>query len=566
MKRKLVCLLLAFATVFSCFAFAGCSDQSGDKTVESTETDGSSLSTVTLTLWVPTDEDTTEEAILAVEEAINKITKAKFETAIELHAIPSDKYDAAIEARITEIEEHIAFEEEEAARKRKEAASLAAQGITTVPETTAPETTAPEGEDTYVNDIGMQLLKYPKVGEYQMDIFLVRGYENYVSYIDREALSELDSDLTGNSKVLNQYIYPTFLSSAKFEGTTYAIPNNHVVGEYQYLLVNKRLVDELYWDPDDLNTLLKCKDFILDVKARTDVVPMLAPVEASGMKYWSLEQDNAFSLISSQIPTSSTLLTFCMPRSTLAIKGYSDTVHMMKALEEADCFAADPTKVEEFGVGVISGDASVLADYEEDYYVKIYQAPLFTVEEVYNSMFAVSTYTKDVSRSMEIITALNTDPELRTILQYGVEDIHWRVNPENTEVIDVISDDYKMNLVETGNVYMTYPAPGVSREYWEYGKVQNLAAQVDPFLGFDASTFLTEANKADYEELARLSKDVYDRIEAMTADEFAAALTDLRKEIATNETVAKLINKDEPESLSSYYREFYLGNGGQIDE
>ena len=90
--------------MFSCFAFAGCSDQSGDKTVESTETDGSSLSTVTLTLWVPTDEDTTEEAILAGEEAINKITKAKFESAIELHATPSDKYDAAIEARITEIE------------------------------------------------------------------------------------------------------------------------------------------------------------------------------------------------------------------------------------------------------------------------------------------------------------------------------------------------------------------------------------------------------------------------------------------------------------------------------
>ena len=96
--------------------------------------------------------------------------------------------------------------------------------------------------------------------------------------------------------------------------------------------------------------------------------------------------------------------------------------------------------------------------------------------------------------------------------------------------------------------------------------MQNLAAQVDPFLGFDAATYLTEANKADYEELARLSQSVYDRVEAMTADEFAAALTDLRKEIATNETVAKLINKDEPESISSYYREFYLGNGGQIDE
>ena len=91
MKRKLVCLLLAFATVFSCFAFAGCSKGAGDKTVDGTTTDTASLTTVTLTLWLPTDEDTTEEAVLAVQEAINKITKSRFETAIELHAIPRDE-------------------------------------------------------------------------------------------------------------------------------------------------------------------------------------------------------------------------------------------------------------------------------------------------------------------------------------------------------------------------------------------------------------------------------------------------------------------------------------------
>ena len=564
MKRKLVCLLLAFATVFSCFAFAGCTKKSGDTTVEGTTTDSASLSTVTLTLWVPTDEDTTEEALLAVEEAINKITKAKFETAIELHAIPSDEYDAAVDARIKEIEDHIAFEEEEAARKRKEAASLAALGQTMPPETTAPETTAPEGEDTYINDIGMQILKYPEVGEYQMDIFLVRGRENYLSYIDRNALSELDSELVGDSKILTQYIYPTFLSSVKFEGTTYAIPNNHVVGEYQYLLINKRLVDELYWDLDDMTTLLKCQDFIMDVKERTDVVPFLSEVEAAGMRYWS--QDGSFSLIASQIPSSSNLLTFCQPRSSLGIKAYSDTILMMKTLKEAGCIAENPEEVEEFGVGIVAGQASDLAKYEEDYYVKVYQAPLFTEEEVFQAMFAVSTYTKDVGRSMEIITALNTDPELRTVLQYGVEDMHWRVNETNTEVIDVISDEYKMNLLETGNVYMTYPAPGVSKAYWEDGKVQNLAAQTDPFLGFTEETYITEENAADYEELARYSKEVYDRVAAMTAEEFSASLTDLRKEIATNETVAKLVNKEEPVSLASFYREFYLGNGGQIDE
>ena len=106
MKTKILCLLLALVMAMSCFAFAGCSDDD-EGTIEGTDTDETALTTVTLTLWIPTDEDTTEEAILAVQDAINKITKARFETAIELHAIPSDEYEAAVAARFTEIEENI---------------------------------------------------------------------------------------------------------------------------------------------------------------------------------------------------------------------------------------------------------------------------------------------------------------------------------------------------------------------------------------------------------------------------------------------------------------------------
>ena len=564
MKRKLVCLLLAFATVFSCFAFTGCSKEAGDKTVDGTTTDTASLTTVTLTLWLPTDEDTTEEAILAVQEAINKITKSKFETAIELHAIPRDQYAEAIDVRITEIEEHIIFEEEEAKRKREEAKSLAAQGITTAPETTAPETTAPEGEDTYVNDIGMQILKYPEVGEYQMDIFLVQGYENYMSYIDREALAELDEELSGNAKLLRQYIYPTFLSNAKFDGVTYAIPNNHVVGEYQYLLVNKRLVEELYWNPADLKSLLKCKDFILDVKERTDVVPFLAPVDATGTYFWS--DDGSFSVIASQIPSTHTLLSFCPPRNSLTNKSFTDMIYFNKVMKENGCFAEDPSTVKEFGVGVLTGDPSIIDEYGDEYYVSVYKTPSFSAEDIYDNMFAVSTYTKNVSRSMEIITALNTDPELRTILQYGVEGEHWRINEDNPDVIDIISDDYKMNILETGNVYMTYPAAGVSKDVWEYGKTQNLATQISPYYGFNLSDFNTTDIDPYLEQLEQYSKDVFDRIEAMSAQEFSDGLSDLRKEVNANEVVVRLLSQEESLSLYSVYFDFFTDNGGSLED
>lgn len=558
MKRKLMCLLLALAMAFSCFAVVGCSSDE-DETVEGGTTDDTALTTTTLTLWIPTNKNTTEEAILAVQEAINKITKAKYETAIELHAIPYGEYDEAIDARLTEIEEKIAFEAEEAERKRQEAKELAAQGITTaVDETTAEEETEPVEEETYINDIGMTVVKYPEVEDTQMDIFLIRGYENYVSYIERGALSSLDTELTGNSKILKQYIYPTYLTYAKVNGSTYAIPNNHVAGEYKYLLVNKKLADQLYYDPDTLTTLLDCADFIKDVKTYTNVTPLLSETEASGMHYWS--EDGEWSLLASQIPSDAEANTDCAPVNVFSIYEYKSTYALMKELGELGCIASDASKVSEFGVGVIAGTAEDVAQYEDDYYVYVYETPTITTDDVYGSMFGVSTYTKNLTRAMQIITMINTDTELRTILQYGVEDVHWQINDKDDSVIDIISKDYSMNLRDTGNVYMTYPAAGVSMEYWESGKLQNLDSKVSPLLAFEASDYITADTKADFKALAKLSREYAEKLDAMTYEEFDADFYLILNEINQNELIVKMKNAepgDDEVTLASLYSAYY---------
>ncbi len=558
MKTKLLCLLLALVMAMSCFAFAGCSDDD-EGTIEGAATDETLLTTITLALWIPTDEDTTEEAILAVQDAINKITKAKFETAIELHAIPSDEYEAAIDARFTEIEENIAFEKAEAARKKQEAQEMAEQGITTVAEETTAPDAAVEGEDTYVNEIGMTVVRYPEVEANQMDIFLVRGYDNYTKYINEMLLSPLDTELSGDSKILKQYIYPDFLTKAKVMGATYAIPNNHPIGEYQFLLVNKRLVDELYWDPDMLTTLTDCEQFILDVKEYTDVAPFAGEIEPSGIYYWS--EDGEWSIIASQVGADATYNTSVPPQNFFNIPGAVDTMYLQKVLEENDCIVEDPASVEEFGVAIVSGDATVRAQYEDEYYVYVHENPRATEEDLYASMFAVSSYTKSVLRSMEIITLLNTDPELRTILQYGVEDVHWRVNVENEDVIDILSDDYKMNLLETGNVYMTYPAAGVPMSDWDLLKAQNLDVRGNPYIGLKRTEYITEENKAAFDAIADVSKQYKDRIDAMTAEEFKASVEDMISEVVLNDTIVSQLDDSKPGNLADFYKDFQASVG-----
>ena len=90
------------------------------------------------------------------------------------------------------------------------------------------------------------------------------GAVQIVRELKEQIEEQLDTELSGTSKKLKTYIYPTFLTLANQKGT-YAIPNNHPVGEYEYLLVNKELVEQYDYDIADLNTLIKCEGFIEDI-------------------------------------------------------------------------------------------------------------------------------------------------------------------------------------------------------------------------------------------------------------------------------------------------------------
>ncbi|MGN1345487.1 MAG: hypothetical protein ACI4V1_01770, partial [Eubacteriales bacterium] len=209
---------------------------------------------------------------------------------------------------------------------------------------------------------------------------------------------------------------------------------------------------------------------------------------------------------------------------------------------------------------VIAGDASVKEQYEEDYYVSIYSKPMMSEDDAYGAMFAVSAYSKSLSRSMEIITYLNTSSDIRTILQYGAEGVHWEYENEDTkETIRILSDDYQMNLVDTGNVYMTYPGEGISMKYWDYGKAQNLDSISSPYMKFPS--YVNDSNKAQLEELAKISKEYKERLDALTFAEYADAITEIKAEIKENEIINAMLDTEENEnSIAAIYGSWYDEN------
>ena len=555
MNKKLTSLLLA--ALLTAGSLVGCSSKAEEEDVATADTEQSVRVSMTLTLALPTKSGTTDEAAQKVEAAINRLTQAKFDTAIDLRLIPENEYQAYIDDTLSSINTKILEEESAAESRRKEIKALKAQGVDvsgmdTGDDEETTETVETEDE-TIVNDLGISIKQYPEVGDTQFDIFLVQGYDNYNSYIENEYIQQLDSELSGNSKLLKTYIYPTFLELANVSGT-YAIPNNHPVGQYQYLLVNKELVDTYDYDPDELTTLLKCTDFIKDIGNQhlDGVVPLLGEVEPANMTYWGTDQSQ-WSILASQITNTMSYKLKLVPKSVFSINVFVNTIGAMKELSELGYIGDGTIKDgEKFAVGVVAGDASIVEQYGDEYYTYIYSKPMMTEEDAYGNMLAVSTYSKNLSRAMEIITYINTSTDIRTILQYGIEGENWEYENQDTQdTIRILNNDYQMDLVTTGNVYMTYPGEGMSMDYWDYGKQQNIDSISSPYIKFKG--YINDNNKDLIKQLDDLSKEYKAKLDALTYAEFDDAISEYKKELKDSELFKQLTDLENENSVASIY-------------
>ncbi len=567
MKKKLLCLFLCTIMLLS-LALTSCSVNSGtEETVEGedelTETD---RTPVTLTLWLPSEKEISEETRSLVEAAMNEYLKATYTTAVELKIYTKEAYAQAVEDRISKIEEKAKQDAESESIQRELDKYNRLHGITTEA-TTATESITTEVE-TFKNEWGVTEQRYPAVGEYQMDIFLITDYTDYIDLIERDALHELDTNLDSTSKSLKSYIYPTFLSAAKFNGSTYAIPNNHGVDDFKFLLLNKELVDKYSYSPTVLadsvataGTTMPLEEYIEAVVKYEDlntVDPILSWIEPAGMSYWS--EDGEWSVVASTLNTAN---------STYDAKGsigsifknntYKSNFKWMKSLEENGYFAEDPATCEKFAVGVVEGGYSDVAKYEEDYYISVYEYPVATQKSVFAGAFAVSAYTEDLDRAMEVILCLNTVPELRNILQYGVEDVHYKVTDtdEDGNVISIerLNDDYVMDILHTGNSYIAYFDENMTGNEWEDAKKANLQSSVSPFIY--CTGLKNSENAAYFADLKKLSADLYTRMMAVSYEDVDTFFSDAHTEIASSDAFTKLTDSEWENSLVFIYNAFY---------
>ena len=559
MLKKIICLTLGLLMVL--MALTSCS---GGGDAVNAITDEASRFTTTLNMWVIADDEMDPEQASAVNAAINKITKSKFKTQLNIKYVSEAEYYAKIEAAFADTEK--AIQEEKEAKKN---------GTYVAPE-------EPENE-TVLNEYGIPELKYPTAKDYQVDILFLGDYQKYCEYADREWLVSLDTHLEDSALKLSYYVNGIFTEATKYNGLTYAIPNNQGIGEYTYLLADEKLVNSYAVNVDDLfaSSIYSAEfrsflDEIYQGNAGKPDGEKVYPIYSSDGKislglvnYWNFDVDasgNSFVLHPDDFSLYGSLYNNGNNRgdrvgfaNVLSDRNYMQRLAVQTYYNTtADYITSDAEANAAFRI--VKGGWEKLKEYEEQgYKVLVMESPRATDDTVYDSMFAVGAHTADEGRAMEIITYLNTNAQLRNLLQYGIEGVNYTLDTvrvgsgedsvEYSYVSPTEENGYHMDLEKTGNVFLAHAPNKESVRTWEYAKKQNLDAMMHPTMGlyFDLNTYTLDWK----------SIDIINAVSAKVAQYLENNMT---SEAAVNDLYTAANAQKTPETMAA----FVLGLVGNV--
>ena len=262
--------------VGTAFSFAGCGDDA-QKIYSESKPKAMTISITTVYDYDKNDEKQVE-ALKQVQDALNLITEAKYNTHVVINAMSSEQYMETVLETSKNILDEVAGEQaamnelmnakSEAEKAAKRQAILDSRKYAAKYQVYQSDEwkDAANTDKVYLDENGRYKTIYPSVdkeGNYneagtQLDIVLINSSEMYNKMVLNNCLYLIDSSLSGDatstnliSKYVNEFVHDYVdidLGAGDETSNLFAVPNNAVFGEYGYIVVNKQLFDAYGYD------------------------------------------------------------------------------------------------------------------------------------------------------------------------------------------------------------------------------------------------------------------------------------------------------------------------------
>lgn len=459
MKKRIIALVLLIVMLLP-VSLASCNK----------ETDPAEVAINVYTLYTICEDSTTEDAIKQVELALNRITAYQLGIGIKLIMVTEDKYDALVEEKLAEIQAY----KEEQDRKNKEAKENKKRNNSDAASDTASDETSDAPQDVLTADRFIEMLQNGEeytFEEPRLDIFLVRGFDNYIDLVGRGKLAELDEKLSSEAKLIKDKIYPTFLSAAKVTNSsgkpkTFGVPMNTAIGEYEYVVFDKELLDKYEIDAMTMNTLEDLEYYLRIIKENEpDVVPLANAFDSTYCTY--IFSDGFPAMVKEDGVVVN-------PYEDKAALDYYTYISRYRSLGYLDDSATDKRFAVKFVKGTFEDLEALEKQTGHTYVSAVHSYPVPTNENTLQNLFCInSTVQKDkLTEAAKLLALIETSSEVANILAYGIENENYQLD-NNGQVVR-LNDSYVVSSNYIGNAFLIHTMAGENPQKWEIFKQQNL--------------------------------------------------------------------------------------------
>lgn len=442
------------------------------------------------------EEGTTDEAIAAVEEAINKITLKEFKTKIKLMLFTEDKYLEGIaeaQAGLEKLEEAKKKEKSDARAEAKRLAKLKENDY----EAYRKEIAAQQAEEKRLAEeqakkeeqmqaeaeaAGIEYIPEIEVPEYAIDVLLVRDINELKTFKEEGWLKTISEQISLDYKKIGKFIHPTILDMGRVKGSLCAVTNNAFAGEAQYAVFDTELFEK--YAEEDLETvssLVSLRSFLEAVQANeTDVIPLLNTPEFVQGSDFITDITNPIGVYNPDNDEDIDIKISNLFSNNGVQAHYNSILTYRNAgiLPAVDAQIAEDAK---WAVKFVKGDEYTKKALEEQgYTVLTYSAPRITDENCNFSYYGVYSETGYESRALSFIELLTTDKELQTIFAYGIEGVNYELVDGK---VKKLNDTYSINKRYMGNRFIGYPMEDEASDIFEVAIRRNQTAVVSALYG-----------------------------------------------------------------------------------
>ncbi len=426
-------LSFALCLCIVCLALVGCEDEIGAYR-DKYDYEEKKVANMDFELYIITDERTTVNATTTVNAYINTELSDKFDSRIEIKYLTADEY----------------------VKEVKDAVDSSAHS------------------DEYLEDVEHNRVTAGKIvlvnSKDLMDYFVNSGkLSNLYDFVYN---SEYKADF---GKLKTQISEDLMEAAMTGENELFAIPNNHIVGMYEYVVINAKAAKRFnYLDTED-SVIRKITSLEVDDNDDERYKNLLSA-------YYDKETKDLY---------------------------HKDSNGNFYLYDENGNKGTTPVTVSEGAEPVVRLEKGYYEDqikYIEDGYVcNIAKTPECTAEEAFASAFAIIAetdiyYWNDVNnndiveknekelvadrndvarRAMQIVNAINSDTTIRNLLQYGVKGINYipATDVHGNEIVGAHNGDdnsYYMDIRYTGNMFFaSFNSSNRVEEMWNQEMMDN---------------------------------------------------------------------------------------------